>query len=879
MKQPTLSHTPTPMMQQYLKIKSEHQDKLLFYRMGDFYELFYEDARKVAKLLDITLTKRGHSGGEAIPMAGVPHHAVEPYLARLIKLGESIAICEQIGEVTGKGPVERQVVRIVTPGTVSDEALLDEGVDNFLMAIHGNNLPYGLAVLDITSGRFLILEVDTEEGLLSEIERFNPTELLISEGSALQRFLKNRQGVRIRSPWEFELKMARQLLNAQFGTHDLSSFDAETMPVALCAAGCLMQYAKHTQRKALPHIRGLMVEHRDSQLLLDVATRRNLEIVLNLSGGSQNTLVSVLDKTITPMGSRLLKRWLLCPSRSQSCLMLRQQAIQSLIESYRFESFQTHLRGIGDIERILARIALKTARPRDLIALCETLTKIPALKSQLSEMNSMRLNDINQGLRAFPEIQKRLEFAIVENPPALIRDGGVIAKGYDETLDALRLLSENSGQYLLDLEVREKQRTGISTLKIGYNRIHGYYIEMTRAQAEQAPVDYIRRQTLKGAERFITPELKSFEDQALSSKSRALALEKILYEELLESLLIDLDGLQVMIENLANLDVLCCLANRAQTLNLTAPIFSESPGIHIEGGRHLVVEQVLEKPFVPNDLWLDAKRRMLVITGPNMGGKSTYMRQTALIVLLAHIGSFVPAKAATIGPMNRIFTRIGAADDLAGGRSTFMVEMTETANILHYATENSLVLMDEVGRGTSTYDGLALAWACATYLAKELRAFTLFATHYFELTQLPQTIDSIDNVHLEVVEHEEKIVFLHAVRPGPASESYGLQVAQLAGVPKTVIEIAKSKLRQLEQSELQMIGDGAPVQANRASSGADCNNLPAIKRADTSDRIIFSEDHPALAALKLIKLDELTPKQALDGLYRLKELVDLVDIS
>lgn len=844
----------TPMMQQYLKIKAEHPDKLLFYRMGDFYELFYEDAIKITKLLDLTLTKRGQFAGEAIPMAGVPHHAAEPYLAKLINLGESIAICEQIGDPTGKGPVERKVMRIVTPGTVSDEALLDERTDNFLMAVHTVNDRHGLAILDIASGRFFVLEVTHIEGLLSEIERINPAELLINETSPLKELLKNQRGFRLRAPWEFELGAAKQRLISQFNTHDLSGFGIEEIPTALCAAGCLMHYAKHTQCTALPHIRSLSIEYREESIILDGATRKNLELIQNLTGGKQNTLASVLDKTVTPMGSRLLRRWLLRPLRDHAVLTLRQQAIHTLMSQYRFETIQSHLQGIGDIERILARIALKSARPRDLVHLSKALAKIPLLKQQLSGSAGALLPSLCQQLHEFPALLAQLERAMVEHPPALIREGGVIAPGYNHELDELRMLSENAGQYLVDLELRERQRTGISTLKVGYNRVHGYYIEISRGQAHLAPVEYLRRQTLKGAERFITPELKTFEDKALSSKSRALALEKALYDELLETLLVDLTNLQIVAENLAELDVLTCFAERAQTLNLTAPMLSKTAGIQIDQGRHLVIEHVLTTPFVPNDLSLNQQQRMLMITGPNMGGKSTYMRQTALIVLLAHTGSFVPAKSAVIGPIDRIFTRIGAADDLASGRSTFMVEMTETANILHHATENSLVLMDEIGRGTSTYDGLSLAWACAVHLAEQLRAFTLFATHYFELTQLAATMHTIQNVHLDAVEYEDHLVFLHAVKEGPTNQSYGLKVAALAGIPKEVIAKAKIKLMQLEQQTVV---------------NTEMNKLPT-KQKDFFTPVAVS---PVLSLLESLNPDELNPKQALEYLYRLKELM------
>jgi DNA mismatch repair protein MutS len=793
----------TPMMQQYLKVKAQHPHQLLLYRMGDFYELFYDDAKKAAQLLDITLTKRGQSAGEPIPMAGVPYHSVESYLAKLIKCGESVAICEQVGDpATSKGPVERRVMRVLTPGTVSDEALLEERHDNLLLAIHQDKEKIGLATLDISSGRFHISQVDNTENLQSEIARINPAEILISESFPQNNFFYNRTGVRRRPAWEFELSTATRLLNQQFQTHDLSGFGCNDMPLALCAAGCLLNYAKETQRTALPHIHTLHVEKREDTVVLDSATRANLEITTNLKGGSENTLASVFDKTSTAMGSRLLRRWLNRPLRDQITLKHRQKAISDLIGHRFYSHLQDLLKNIGDLERILARVALKSARPRDLVQLRAALIILPELQKQLSSSNHAAenlLGTLQKQIHSFPELCLLLQRAIAQNPPVVIRDGGVIAQGYHAELDELRLLSENAGQYLVDLETRERQRTGINTLKVGFNRVHGYYIEISRGQASQAPTDYVRRQTLTNAERFITPELKQYEDKALSAKSKSLALEKQLYEALLEILLTDLIPLQKTAAALSELDVLCCFAERAQTLNLICPELSEAPGIQIEAGRHPVIEQVLDTPFVSNDTRLNSQRRMLIITGPNMGGKSTYMRQTALITLLALTGSFVPAKRAVIGMIDRIFTRIGAADDLASGRSTFMVEMTETANILHNATEQSLVLMDEIGRGTSTFDGLALAFACAEYLAQHLKAFTLFATHYFELTALPETLHHTANIHLDAVEHDDSIVFLYAVNEGAANKSYGLQVAQLAGVPRSVIQRAKEKLTELEK--------------------------------------------------------------------------------
>lgn len=836
----------TPMMRQYLQIKSQHKDMLVFYRMGDFYELFYDDAKKAAKLLNITLTKRGHSAGQPIAMAGVPFHAAESYLAKLIKLGESVAICEQIGDpATSKGPVERQVTRVITPGTVSDEALLQQHQDNLLAAIHYHNDKFGIATLDMASGRFKIAEIEGQNALLSELERINPAELLINETFTQPNLLQQFSGLRIRPPWDFEYETAVRLLTQQFKTQDLTGFGVEDFPIAITAAGCLLQYAKETQRTALHHIQSLQVERHDEAVILDATTRRNLELITNLQGENENTLASIFDQCATTMGSRLLRRWLNRPLRDHAILLNRQQAIQDLIGS----SLHNLMNNIGDVERISARIALKSARPRDLIALRETFALLPDIQIQLKKYNAPLLQKLSQEIKEFPKLHELLQRAIIDNPPVVIRDGGVIAEGYDKELDELRSLSKNASDYLINLEARERERTGIATLKVGFNRVHGYYIEISRAQAKSAPTEYTRRQTLKNAERFITPELKEFEDKVLSSRAKALAREKMLYEELLEKLIVHLSALQTCAQALAELDVLNNLAERAVSLNLTAPKLISDPKIEIIEGRHPVVEQVLSDPFVPNDTQLNDKRKMLIITGPNMGGKSTYMRQTALIVLLAHIGSFVPAHSTTIGPIDRIFTRIGSSDDLAGGRSTFMVEMTEMANILHNATENSLVLMDEIGRGTSTFDGLSIAWSAAAYLAEQIKAFTLFATHYFELTILPEQIKNIVNVHLDAVEHDDSIVFLHSVQEGPANQSYGIQVAQLAGVPRQVIQSAKNKLIQLEnQSATTQIKAVNPQQ----------------------QELFIPPAHPALEKLKEINPDNLSPKEALEVLYELQ---------
>ncbi len=844
------------MMQQYLKVKAEHPDELVFYRMGDFYELFYSDAQKAAKLLEITLTARGKSGGTPIPMCGIPYHAADRYLARLVDAGVSVAICEQIGDpATSKGPVERKVVRLITPGTLSDEALLKETADNLLLALFQHDETWGVATLDISSGRFFVIQVPNEAAMLSEINRINPAEILAPEALPLPEDIKRHSGLRLRPGWEFDLDSAIRSLKQQFNTDSLEGFGCADLDCALQAAGCLLNYAQETQQNDLPHIQSIRVENSDDSLILDSISRRNLEIDRNLAGGTENTLFGILSCCATPMGTRMLNRWLHRPVRNHEQIRLRQEAVAAFISDYRFETFHDSLKPAGDLERILSRVALRSARPRDLSNLRDALAILPALQTQLGEIESPQLNRLSENVKPYPELSTLLQAAIFENPPVVIREGGVIADGFDEELDELRQLSSNAGEFLSRLETEEKQRSGISTLKVGYNRVHGYYIEISRLQSGDVPADYIRRQTLKNAERFITPQLKEFEDKALSARAKSLARERLLYDELLETIAKDLPPLQQTAYALSELDVLTNFAERAIALNLTCPRLSEEPGISISQGRHPVVEQVLEGSFVANDINLGSDSTMLVITGPNMGGKSTYMRQTALIVLLAHTGCYIPAESARIGPIDRIFTRIGSSDDLAGGRSTFMVEMTETANILHNASAQSLVLMDEIGRGTSTFDGLSLAWASAVYIASEVKALTLFATHYFELTALPDLYPGISNVHLNATEHDKGIVFLHSVEPGPANQSYGLQVAQLAGIPTSVIDKARKKLSQLEQDDRQ---------ASSLSSSAETRQaelfMPQIQ-------------HPAMHLLEEINADDLSPKQALDMLYRLQELL------
>ncbi|MBS4096120.1 MAG: DNA mismatch repair protein MutS [Sulfuricella sp.] len=842
------------MMQQYLGIKAEHPDMLLLYRMGDFYELFFEDAEKAAQLLDITLTTRGASAGQPIKMAGVPYHSVEQYLAKLVKLGVAVAICEQFGDpATSKGPVERRVARIVTPGTLTDAALLDERRDNLLLALTSAKNRIGLAWLNLASGRFSVSEI-AENQLGATLERLKPSEILVPEGYAHPALTGLKSPCKSLATWQFDFDGATQALCRQFATLDLNGFGCGGLHSAIQAAGALLAYARTTQCGALPHITGLNVEHEDAYIRLDAAARRNLEISETLRGEPAPTLLSLLDACASGMGSRLLRHWLHHPLRDRAVLHARFDAIATLQgDAFEtpYQAIHSALRRTADIERITARIALKSARPRDLSGLRDSLALLPDLQTLLTQFDSPRLTSLHVDLEVPLDLLDLLRRAIKDEPASVLRDGGVIADGFDAELDELRGIQNNCGDFLLALEARERERTGITTLKVEYNRVHGFYIEVTHAQADKVPDDYRRRQTLKNAERYITPELKTFEDKALSASERALAREKHLYEMVLEALQPHIADLQRIAAAVAETDVLATLTERALTLNLVAPEFTAEAGIEIVAGRHPVVESQTDG-FIANDACLSRTRQMLLITGPNMGGKSTYMRQTALIVLLAHCGSFVPAGSARIGPIDQIFTRIGASDDLAGGRSTFMVEMTEAASILHNATEHSLVLLDEIGRGTSTFDGLALAWAIARQLIEKNRSYTLFATHYFELTRLSQEFRQVANVHLDAVEHRDHIVFLHSVEEGPASQSYGLQVAQLAGVPGNVIQSARRRLVQLEQ---QGISNGA--QGDLFSAPCEPATPP---------------NHPILDALAAIDPDELTPKRALELFYDLKKL-------
>jgi DNA mismatch repair protein MutS len=853
----------TPMMRQYLQIKAQYQDVLLFYRMGDFYELFFHDAEQAARLLDITLTKRGHAGGQPIPMAGVPYHAVEHYLAKLIRQGVSVALCEQVGDVaTSKGPVDREVVRVITPGTLTDDALLDERCDNLLCAVIVKTQPktkridFGLATLELSSGRFTVLEGTSTEALVAELERLHPAEMIISEDQTSLLQVSIATHYTRRPHWHFDYDAAHHLLCQQFKTNDLLGFGCADLTLAVSAAGCLLRYVQETQRTTLPHIQGLKTETRDEAIILDAATRRNLELTHSLSGQHNHTLIAVLDYTVTAMGARLLRRWLHRPVRDLNVINNRQEAIATLIQDRLFDDLQNVLQGIGDLERILARIALKSARPRDLLSLRLALARLPDVFELLNDqMATSLLQDVRQNLGVHDQILTQLERALVEAPPLTIRDGGVIAAGYDAELDALHELSDHGHQFLLDLEQRERSRSGIANLKIGYHRVHGYFLEVSRSQASQVPEDYQRRQTLKNSERYTTVELQQFENRVLNARDRALAREKILYDQLLTDLIAHLPALQATAAALATLDVLANLARCAEHYRWHRPQLHEHVGINIVDGRHPVVEKMVQDPFVPNSIMFNDQQRVFILTGPNMGGKSTFMRQIALIVLLAQMGSFVPARQAHIGVLERIFSRIGAADDLAGGRSTFMVEMEETANILHHATPASLVLMDEIGRGTSTFDGLALAWSCVIELTTRLGALTLFATHYFELTQLAERYVGITNVHLEAIEQDERIIFMYSVRAGSASRSYGLQVAALAGVPAPVIQRAREYLETLE------LTDRAKPQSTAQASDA------ANTAAASSSNVACLD--PTLAPFLQLNPNDITPRQALDYLFEI----------
>ena len=851
----------TPAMRRYLKIKSEYPDCLLFYQMGDFYELFYRDAEQAAHLLDITLTSRGQTDGNPVPMAGVPVHSADSYIARLVRGGNSVVICDQVGDSkTTRGPVERKITRVVTPGTLTEEALLQDRRENLLAAIHRGDGVFGLAVLELSSGRFVLRECSDEAALASELERLQPAEILASEDQ--QRQLPG--DARAQPPWYFDYDDCRDALCRQLQTQDLAGFGCEDLRAGVCAAGALLHYVQDTQRSALPHLRAISVEREQDYVEIDAISRACLEIDRSISGHAEHTLIAVHDHARSAMGARCLRRWFGQPLKDRARLEARQEAIAWLLEGADdadLETLRGLLAGINDVERIVSRLALLSARPRDLTGLRATLELLPEIEPLIAASDAALLRRLAKHLEAHPQLVEQLRRAIVEEPPATVRDGGVIAEGYDAELDELRGLVRGADQYLLELENNERQRTGVANLRVAYNKVHGYYVEVPKSQSGRMPEDYRRTQTLKNAERFTLPQLRSFESRVITARERALAREKGIYRRLLESMLPRLPQLEQCARALGALDVLATLAWCARRYGYKRPRFGERPGLALRGARHPVVERFLERDFVPNDLLLDDTRRMLIITGPNMGGKSTYMRQTALIVLLAHVGAFVPADDAEIGPIDRIFTRIGAADDIASGRSTFMVEMTEAANILNNATGHSLVLMDEIGRGTGTFDGLSLAWACASHLVGVNRSLTLFATHYFELTALARHHDALHNVHMDAVEHDENVVFLHKVKEGAASKSYGLQVARLAGIPRRVIEAAHEKLAQMENADpaLARIPDQMPLHLAAAAPAADAGTA-----TDTAGDAVRRE-------LQETNLDDLSPRDALELLYRWKE--------
>ncbi len=851
------------MMQQYLGIKADYQNMLVFYRMGDFYELFFDDAVKASKLLGITLTKRGKANGEPIPMAGIPYHAADNYLAKIVKAGESVAICEQIGDpATSKGPVERKVARVITPGTLTDEALLQDQQENVLCCVFSvlikAKTQLCVASLEASSGRFNATIVDSKDMLLNEVARLAPAEILYAD-NAHNAFFKDKLSKALAMPeWYFDDDTCQRILCDQFGTKDLGGFGIEAYPSAIAAAGCLLQYIQDTLKTALPHITGIQVQQPNDTIIIDRASRRNLELLQNLqhSDSTEHTLLSTMNYCVTTMGFRELSRWLKQPSRDLQLVKKRHQAVETLIQQHCFSELSCLLDGIGDIERISSRIALGSARPRDLSTLKNSLALLPELQTLLQSLDSPFITDIASLISQHPNTVNLLQRAVIDEPPVLIRDGGVIATGYDAELDEFRALSTHADQFLIELEQREKEKTGINGLKVAYNRVHGFYIEISKLHTAQVPADYIRRQTLKAVERYITPELKAFEEKVLSAKERALAREKFLYEELLLQLAKQTQTLLQSASGLAQCDVINGFAKAAITLNWVKPEMTANKEINIKNGRHPVVEEVLNESFIANDTVLNSEKSMLLITGPNMGGKSTYMRQTALIVIMASMGSFIPAEAASIGAIDQIFTRIGASDDLSSGHSTFMVEMTEAANILNNATPNSLVLMDEIGRGTSTFDGLSLAWACAEHLTRHNQCYTLFATHYFELTQLPEQHAEIKNVHLDAIEHKDDIILMHQLKDGPASQSFGIQVAKLAGIPPLVLKNAKQKLAILESNSV----NSSPQQ-------------DLFTQASFNDVEEMHEVHPVIEQIEALDLDDMTPKQAMDALFDLKQQI------
>lgn len=858
--------THTPMMQQYLSIKAEYPDILLLYRMGDFYELFYEDAKYAAQILDLTLTHRGQSMGEPIPMAGVPYHAADSYLAKLVQTGHSVAICEQVAPedptLPQKGPMERKVTRVITPGTLVEEDLLQANCPNTLIALTTHKQKFGLSALELSSGEFNLLELDyipNKSQLTEVLNRYNPQEILIPENFTILLDY-DKKNIKQRALFEFNFNTSYKLICNQFGVNNLQAFECDNLTAGIMAAGAVLRYAQAMHQNSLQHIQKISLDKNEDFILLDQHTIKNLEINWDNAGG-RNSLINIIDKTKTPMGARLLKKWLANPIRNQAIIQERQASVTAFIntnqESNNIQAIQENLAQIGDLERILTRIGLKSARPRDLVKLKQGLAVLPALKKQLIQTKALDNKQLTQ-LGEHQAEYDLLKASISDNPPATIRDGNIILPEFNSQLDKLKAIFEKTQDFLTQLEQKEQQRSQISTLKVAYNKIHGFYIEISKAQAKNAPKDYIRRQTLKNAERFITSELKDFEQEFLSSKERALALEKQIYNEILDKLIQSLKLIQTSAKILAKIDVLVNFAERAISLNYTCPKLVSENIIHLQNSRHSIVE-LNQENFIPNDIELSNSTPIKLITGPNMGGKSTYMRQTAICVLLCYIGSFIPAESAKIGPIDRIFTRIGAQDNLAKNQSTFMVEMTETANILHNATQNSLILLDEIGRGTSTYDGLAIAYATLEYISTKIKAFCMFATHYFELTKMAEKLTNCQNIHFAAKEYAGGIIFLHKVAKGAASKSYGLQVASLAGLPQAVLTTAKSTLDNLESS------GNSEIKINHDS--IQKKSKPDIKLEPINSKLINK--------ISDLDIDSLTPKAALEILYQLQEITTI----
>lgn len=833
----------TPMMQQYLQIKKEHQDKLLFYRMGDFYELFFNDAIEASKLLEITLTQRGQASGSPIPMAGVPYHAAENYLAKLVKLGKVVAICEQVSEPSAKGLVERQITRIVTAGTLIEDSLLGDLTPKLLAScfaeVKAGTLHFGLAILDFATGAFEAIDGKTLDALKAHLTRFNPAEIIFPEKilDPLMPFAKQKNAI-LRPIWTFDSSTACQKIISQFKISDVNVLGFNHNSLSIKAAGAILEYAESMHLSRLPHIRRLKKLAQEKYLFLAENTLHHLELAETHSKIKNASLFHLLNNCQSPMGSRELLQRIRAPLRCHETLEARYELLQDLLQ-HNLGTIRALLEGIGDAERSLTRILMTQAKSKDLLVIRDFISRIPLLKKELSRASQISLQQLAALFKTQDELAATLQKALSETPPALLTDDGLIAPGFNTQLDEYRNIAANFDDCLQKMELAEREKTGIKSLKIGYNRVHGFYIEITKAHSTPIPSDYTRRQTLKNAERYITEELKSFEIKVLEAREKASQLETEIAKKLVESIKAAASGLENNIEHFKTLDVTASLAKIALQNQWTRPILSPKKIINIQEGRHPVVEHFNDNAFIPNDCLLNQKEHSFIITGPNMGGKSTFMRQVALNVILAHIGSYVAAKKAQFGPLDAIYTRLGANDDISSGRSTFMVEMTETASILHQATENSLVIVDEIGRGTTSHDGSRIAAATLLYLANHIQCFTLFATHFFELTQIANQHDNMINKHVSVKKHRDDIIFLYALKDGPTHESHGLYVAQLAGLPSEVLK-------------------------NASNMHFDASKPPQT----STEQIIFSSEVDTL--LDTIDPNSVTPLEALEILVQLK---------